>query len=406
MHSGRSPTWCVICDHRSVGIPIYNGSHDRFAALDVRRSGKHRQEAARRAASDRSMLFPLSSLVCAVIQPSPLRHVPVSNVTADTCAAYEAEIVQRLSTVRGRVGPREAWLANFFVPNHVEWSAARDVARTHTARGCAQDIELASRLHNLRLALSPCLTQCEASDDVEGCYNAACNTSLSRPSFELLASECDRGTASPLLPLLKRGLCDRLEALRDRVDNAARLLLQSSGAPSPAAHGPSLKSVLSCRTMFGEPCCPQMKSTGLVCGGQSRGECVPMAEFLARSRRPSGTCEWPLRYAAFRCACRANFAGASCDGCAAGWQGAECTERRPKEVRRDLSTLTAAERATFFAALREASQASEWKALEASHEFGLSLYHETSHLVFSHHASIARARTRCLLRMHALAFHA
>ena len=40
----------------------------------------------------------------------------------------------------------------------------------------------------------------------------------------------------------------------------------------------------------------------------------------------------------------------------------------------------------FFGALANASATAEWKALEAAHELGVSFYHETSHLLPSHHA--------------------
>eukprot|EP00966_Prymnesium_polylepis_P299434 6919497-Prymnesium_polylepis.1 len=97
-------------------------------------------------------------------------------------------------------------------------------------------------------------------------------------------------------------------------------------------------------------------------------------------------------YAAARCACvSARFGGSACGGCAPGWQGAACEERRPREVRRDMAGMPAHERDAFFGLVRAAGATDEFKAMEAAHEFGLANYHETSHLLLSHHAYFAQA---------------
>ena len=61
-------------------------------------------------------------------------------------------------------------------------------------------------------------------------------------------------------------------------------------------------------------------------------------------------------YAAARCLCKPRFAGSGCDGCAEGWQGVDCDEPRPKEVRRELSAMREAERKAFFMLMARASR--------------------------------------------------
>lgn len=388
----------------------------------------------------------LLGLAAAVVQPTPLHVANHSIAPASSCTSLEADLTRLLSNVRGRVGERRTWLANWFVPTQLDWDLARRAAAVHAAAGCSP-FAVVSHAHNLRLALSPCVTQCEAVADslLPSCWCRACNSTSARPSFELLVRECAT-RESPLLPYLNAGLCDRLRGVQARLSGAwsgggsgrsagagcDQMPSEYEAPPTLSAHkgepatAPlALPSASACMTMFGEPCCPESRAgmaehspehgqapeRGLVCGGEARGVCVPIDRFVALSRSwrpihgpirsdpihgrdgqaegghaPPGDCEWPRRYAAARCLCRPRYAGSSCDGCAAGWQGRDCSEVRSKEVRRDLASLSAAERADFFGKLRLASSTLEWKAMEASHEFGLSLYHETSHLLFSHHA--------------------
>lgn len=309
-------------------------------------------------ACPRTMLHPAALLVIAVTQPSPL-HKPLPTVPTSVdnalsngsggmaehvaaapplnvwpCRALEDEIVRVLSRVRGRgdgmspgdgmraseavpndqdddarmqssTRPRDTWLAQWHVPSPKDWVSARRVAATALAKGCVP-VSLSSQIHSLRLFLSPCLTQCEASSRALRCYCRACNSTAARPAFELVASECTLASSSPPLRaasplrLYIGGMCDRLQALRSRllssVDDgesaqtggvATSTSQQVAGAvvlserdcahvPSDYSTAPSAlpsplpelakleeakEAVLAsnatdCRTMFGEACCP------------------------------------------------------------------------------------------------------------------------------------------------------
>lgn len=220
----------------------------------------------------RSTPFLLWTTVAAVLQPTPLnapapRHTsnqssqaPFEPPKAD-CSTLEAELIGLVSSVRGRSGPRATWLANWFVPLEASFESARRVAAVHVARGC-NSISLASHAHNLRLALSPCLTQCEVVGDshVARCYCRACNASEARPSFTLLASECS-DASSPLRAYLSERLCMPLLRLMARVQ---RTQAETPLATTPMASSLADVELSTCVTMFGEPCCPLMASNAQV----------------------------------------------------------------------------------------------------------------------------------------------
>ena len=108
----------------------------------------------------KSLVAMLLSIVCctAFTQPTPLRPAHAENSTS-ACGASRAELVRSLTAVRGRAGGRSTWLANWFVPAPEDWTAARRAASDHMSRGC-ESFAVVNQAHNLRLALSPCFTQC------------------------------------------------------------------------------------------------------------------------------------------------------------------------------------------------------------------------------------------------------
>ena len=345
-----------------------------------------------------------------------------------TCAESRASLVQLLATPRGRHGPREEWLSNWNFPPPAAWAQALHVARERARAGCggeddAADAEgaLLDQAHNLRLFASPCVTQCGAArrvsaEQLRRCVCRACNTSAMRQSWESLLSSCAPRAPGGELRRALLPLCLQVTPLQPPPPSGAAS--SSSGAAvscepphdatefegAPAGWEDAVASDASrCVTAFNESCCPrsategktggQGQGQGQVCGGASRGVCEPIPSWLAASwpARTSplgtspGTCAWPRTYAAARCRCVGRYAGSACGGCARGWMGAACEEPRPREVRRPLASLHESERRDFFGALAAAATTTEWKALESSHELGVSFYHETSHLLPSHH---------------------
>lgn len=136
-----------------------------------------------------------------------------------------------------------------------------------------------------------------------------------------------------------------------------------------------------------EPCCPAMPAgkdpSGAMCGGPTRGECVPTREWMAERdeapatrARPPPT--WRLGLSSWRCVCRGNFDGLDCGMCAPGWLGARC-DVRATLVRRPLSEETVG---AYEAMLRRGyADASRW--------FHLKLFHQandwTDYSVYSLH---------------------
>ena len=352
-------------------------------------------------------------------------------VAKPTCAESRASLVQLLSTPRGRHGPRAEWLANWNFPPPAAWAEALHVARERARAGCgseddAADAEgaLLDEAHNLRLFASPCVTQCSAarrvsSEQLQRCVCRACNTTAMRQSWEALLSACAPRAPGGELRRALLPLCLQVTPLQPPPPPPPPSSISSSFSswlygkePEAVSCGaddaptefegaaPGWEETIAsdasrCATAFNESCCPRVEGDGplgggQVCGGPARGVCEPITSWAAAAWPPNasagGTCAWPRTYAAARCRCRGRYAGSACGGCARGWMGATCKEPRPREVRRPLASLKEGERRDFFGALEAASATTEWKALESSHELGVSFYHETSHLLPSHHA--------------------
>ena len=355
-----------------------------------------------------------------------------SRAPPGVCTQLEEDLLRLLAQPRGRgaVADRWDWLLNWNFPAPNNWLEARRVATAAAAAGCSPQ-PLAAHLHNLKLFITPCLTQCTrpAGAVAAGlCFLRACNATAVRPAWDTLALECGFRRSeggrpsiperSPLEPWLHDGICSPLTALWRRAEEgmaAAGEVAQlgmseyytvhlkeqgGGGAASDVAMVIGGWRALAsdgehCRTMFDEDCCPRARALGPhpleVCGGVARGRCLPIEAWMeeqgVEARTPRAA--WIRGYAAARCSCAPTFAGSACDGCSAGWQGATCSERRAPEWRRDLVAMRPSERDDFFATVKAAAATSEFKAMEAAHEFGLSLYHETSHLLASHHAYFA-----------------
>ena len=350
------------------------------------------------------MLVTRSRNTCSVSHSASLR-VPawpcqcvavVPRRACKMCDALERTVIAALSRPRGRdlSHGRAAWVVNWNLPSATDIATARSSAVEHAAHGCALPASASFSLFpNLRLYLAPCTTQCLRLP-ARARRRCACRACASKPSWNEFLDMCN--TSSPLVPWLEPAWCQAASKLSGGV-----CIDSSTETPdvNPLAALDELDQdvdgapIALCRTAFNESCCPFANGSMLDahhhqrCGGVGRGRCVTGVTWA--NRQPlcrSGRCAWPGWAAAARCLCEDNFSGSSCSGCAAGWMGVGCKARRPKEVRRPITSLTPSEKADFFSVVRAALATPEAAAMEAAHEFGISFTHHTSTLILTHAA--------------------
>ena len=94
----------------------------------------------------------------------------------------------------------------------------------------------------------------------------------------------------------------------------------------------------------GGQCCPTLGPEGLVCGGPTRGACLP---FSADGGYTINTSWFPFENV---CVCRGNFAGARCDMCRPGFLLPDCVRTAQPRVRKDWAKLPEQERQDVMAA--------------------------------------------------------
>ena len=89
-------------------------------------------------------------------------------------------------------------------------------------------------------------------------------------------------------------------------------------------------------------CCPTDERSGLVCGGQQRGNCVS-SDNADLIRLPISTYQiWHTHMFTHRCACEGNFTGYMCHECKFGFYGTHCDIERTL-IRKDVHSLNAFE---------------------------------------------------------------
>ncbi|XP_007248641.3 tyrosinase [Astyanax mexicanus] len=104
-------------------------------------------------------------------------------------------------------------------------------------------------------------------------------------------------------------------------------------------------------------CCPPWPGDGSACGANSgRGFCqdVVVSDLPDGPQYPHSGLDdrerWPLAFFNRTCQCAGNFMGYNCNECKFGYYGPTCAERR-ESVRRNIFSLSAAEKQTFISYL-------------------------------------------------------
>ena len=237
-------------------------------------------------------------------QPSPhtIGSTSSSILLMDSpCKQYEADLIRLLAQPRGR-DAKTSRNISLFNWNRPDFAPARRAAAAAATSGCPPQ-PLGAHLHNIKLVVTPCLTQClhpmtaAADERVARCYNRACNATIVQPAWEALAFECGLTLTSqeesPLQPWLHEGVCEPLGRVwRRAVQGAGRIgdhidklsefyseYVDERGGQGSSDNLISWRALSSagehCRTMFDEICCPEFE--GRVCGGAARGECLPVS---------------------------------------------------------------------------------------------------------------------------------
>ena len=246
------------------------------------------------------------------------------------CAALTAKVYESLAkpAMRDAIGGQPGWLRDWHFPSSSDVADAEAAADACKRAGCLPRYPnpwlppAAALLPNLKLYLSPCLTQCGGSAHAYQLWRCGCRACSSAASWPVFVdSLCS--PASSLSAFMEPAWCtfgrqitaSPCQQEAHHSNHSAELIAEKSariklplGMRDPTGEvlltDMDGSAVGRCRTAFNESCCPTDPASGLQCGGAARGRCVPIRAWMAaQALAASGKCAWPAWFAAARCQC-------------------------------------------------------------------------------------------------------